>query len=504
MQGHCFFRVDALPHTGVGHLARCLALATGLRRVGMQVNFICRDGLGSLAGLVSESGFGLHLLPAVAQSIDPADSRTWLGTSAEADAKATGELIRRACGRADWLVVDHYGIDAEWESALRPRCHRLLAIDDLADRRHDCDLLLDQNLHEDDPYRSLSPRCCRLLLGPRHALLRDEFREARQRATVRDGRLRRVLVFFGSSDPTGDTAKAVQALCSLAWPVEAEIIVGAMNPDRAQIEAACARRRHLHFAFQVDDMAERLARADLAIGGAGTSAWERMAVGLPAVVVEQADNQHLNSVQLQRIGVAFNLGPSRLVDAAAIADAVRDLMEDPARLKRMSQAAGSLVDGRGVERVRRAMKGLDIQVRLATAVDSATLLAWRNNPAIRRFSHDPGLIDPVVHAAWLARTLDDPQRELLVFERNDEALGVVRFDIDGEHARVSIYLAPTQLGKGQGAAVLHAAEQWLLGRRADFDRFTAEVLDDNRASHQLFLDCGYARSAARYEKRVVP
>ena len=203
---------------------------------------------------------------------------------------------------------------------MRPRCHRLLAIDDLADRRHDCDLLLDQNLRESDPYRTLTPQRCRTLLGPRHALLRDEFRAARQGAAVRDGCLRRILVFFGGSDPTGDTMKAVQALATLP-PVQADVIVGAMNPARAAIEAACAAHAHLHFACQVQDMAGRLAAADLAIGGGGTSAWERMAVGLPALVVEQADNQHLNALQLERIGVARNLGPSRAVDAAAMAQA---------------------------------------------------------------------------------------------------------------------------------------------------------------------------------------
>lgn len=502
MQGHCVFRVDALPHTGVGHLSRCLALASGLRGAGMQVDFVCRDGERSAAWLVRESGFGLQLLPAVAQDIDPADSRTWLGTSAQADAQATADLIRSACGRADWLVVDHYAIDARWEGALRPHCQRLLAIDDLADRPHDCDLLLDQNLREDDPYRPLLPRHCRPLLGPRHALLRDEFRAAREQAAARDGRLRRILVFFGGSDPTGDTVKAVQALASLVPPVEADIIVGAMNPARAQIEATCAAHAHLHFACQVQDMAGRLARADLAIGGAGTSAWERMAVGLPALILEQAHNQHLNAVQLQCIGVARNLGPSAAVDAAAIAGAVREFREDPAQLQRMSLAAWSLVDGRGVERVCRAMAGLDIGARPATAADSAQLLAWRNDPAIRRFAHDAGLIDPAVHAAWLARTLADPQRQLLVCELRGEPLGVVRFDLGGGCALVSIYLVPAQLGKGLGPAVLYAAEQWLLGRRADFDRFTAEVLDDNRASHQLFRDCGYTRPAGRYEKRV--
>lgn len=351
----CVFRVDALPFMGVGHLSRSLALAGALRAGGMSVHFVCRDGVGSQYWLVEREGFSLHHLPAAPPPVAPKDPRQWLGVIPEEDAEATIRVIDREIGSVDWLVVDHYAIEYYWERRLRNFCKQILIIDDLADRRHDCDLLLDQSLRDGNPYIGLVPAAAKFLLGPRYALLRPEFARQRARCRVRDGQIRRIVVFFGGSDQTGDTFMALDALIRLSPPLEAEIIVGAMNSSKKAIEVACRPYPFLHFYCQVSDMATRLARADLAIGAGGTTSWERLSMGLPTLVIEQVDNQSENARQLEQYGVAIRLGRSSEVQSDHILASINTLLANPERLREKSARALDLVDGQGACRLAMVM-----------------------------------------------------------------------------------------------------------------------------------------------------
>ncbi len=351
MKRSCVIRVDSSRYIGVGHVARCLTLADALRRQGTEVHFVSREHLGSASRLIEEAGFPLHRLPPGTEREAPASHRQWLGVPWAEDARLTAAFIDQNIGVADWLVVDHYAIDAMWESSLRPYTRRIMAIDDLADHPHDCDLLLDQNLRDENPYGVLLPVHAVTLLGPTYALLRDEFREAHQSRRARSGEVNRLVVFFGGSDPSNETAKAVQALLSLGKPIEADVIVGLINPVKDQIEALCRESPHLHFHCQVSDMARFLLQSDLALGAAGVSSWERLATGLPALVVAVAENQMENMRQLDRHGLAIALGVSADVSVAGMAQAVENMLTSPERIKAMSEKALGMVDGKGVFRV---------------------------------------------------------------------------------------------------------------------------------------------------------
>jgi UDP-2,4-diacetamido-2,4,6-trideoxy-beta-L-altropyranose hydrolase len=356
MTGTCVFRVDALPFIGVGHLMRCLALADALRAYGMDVHFICRDGENSSSWLVERQGFTLHRLPPSATPSNRDDPWQWLGVSLEADIVAATEVILSTLRCADWLVVDHYAIDFAWEQRLRSVCRRILVIDDLANRQHDCDLLLDQSLRDANPYVYLTPDHAEVLLGPRYALLRSEFSKQRIQCRPREGVVNRLVVFFGGSDTTGDTLRTLEALVKLPDPIQSEIIVGGMNASRQVIEAICRPHRNLKFAYQVSDMALRFASADLAIGAAGTTSWERLSVGLPTLVIEQVDNQTENAKQLEKHGVAIRLGRSSTVRSCHILSALQALMVAPERVHQMSTKAMEMVDAQGANRIARAMR----------------------------------------------------------------------------------------------------------------------------------------------------
>ena len=194
----------------------------------------------------------------------------WLGVPWQQDATETLAALGET--QPAWLIVDHYALDLRWESILRPRVGKIMVIDDLADRPHDCELLLDQNLYQDmeTRYDPLVPATCAKLLGPKYALLRPEFAQARKNLRQRDGQVMRILVFFGGVDPTNETAKAIHALASIAdRQFAVDVVVGSGNPHKQQIENLCAEHEGFHYHCQVDNMAELMAAADLAIGAGG-------------------------------------------------------------------------------------------------------------------------------------------------------------------------------------------------------------------------------------------
>ena len=295
------FRVDAAPEIGSGHLRRCLCLADALRARGAHTRVVSRGLPPHLRALCDAGGHEVRELheadgPGSGADIEPAAGgpahARWLGTSQGADAAATRAVLAGASW--DWLVVDHYGLDARWESALRPAAGRILAIDDLADRAHDCDVLLDQNLHVEPEarYAGKVPEASRLLLGPRFALLRPEFARARARVAERTGPVQRVLVAFGGADAANHTTAALQALAAAAGSTRpaVDVVVPAGHPHVAAIDAAC-RRDGFDCHVQSDRMADLMAAADVSVGAAGTMLWERCSVGLPALALAVAANQ---------------------------------------------------------------------------------------------------------------------------------------------------------------------------------------------------------------------
>lgn len=344
------FRTDASVEIGSGHLMRCLTLADQLREEGAEAAFICRDLPGGMFDLLQARGYRFARLPAA-----EAGKVTPLLDAGETIA-AAGELFPE---RADWLVVDHYGMDAAWECSLRPHVRRIMAIDDLANRPHDCDLLLDQNYYRDMErrYRGLVPEHCVTLLGPAYVLLRPEFAEARKKLRTRGGNVRRILVFFGGSDPTNQTGKALEAMKLVSRPeIAVDVVVGAANPHRETIRATCEELPNTAFHCQVSNMAELIAAADIAIGAGGATTWERCSLGLPTLTVVLADNQLQTTVDIGQLGAIIFLGWADQLTASDLADATKRLIQQPDQLKNLSERAGSIMmNWQGAEAVTAAM-----------------------------------------------------------------------------------------------------------------------------------------------------
>lgn len=346
-------RTDASPATGIGHFMRCLTLADAVAARGGQVRFVSQTLVEPLPAMLARRGYELTSIPAEENAAGDGDlpHSAWLQGTMAADARATLSALD---GRSwDWLVVDHYALDARWEKAVRPAAARILAIDDLADRQHDCDVLLDQNLHATSPgrYQDKLPAACALLAGPDYALLREEFVLWRDRRHPADGRIRQIFVFLGGIDAEDLTGRALAGLATLApQDFNVKVVIGGANPHHANLAAGCERYGYeLH--VQSERMAELMAESDLAIGAAGTSSWERCCLGLPALLVSLADNQLPIARSVAERGAGLYLGSHAEVTAATIGAAVDSLRREPARLAAMARTAAALVDGQGVQRV---------------------------------------------------------------------------------------------------------------------------------------------------------
>ena len=348
-------RADASAQIGTGHIMRCIALADELRIQGAEVSFVCREHAGHLIQLIEQKGYPVERL----QNPDKEYSATsediahaaWLGVSWEQDAAETIAALGKA--RPDWLIIDNYSIDSRWEDELRPHADKTMVIDDLADRLHDCDLLLDQNLYQamETRYDNLVPDKCKRLLGPKYALLRPEFTVARKNLRQRDGQVRRVLVFFGGVDATNETLKTLLAIQHLNRPdLLIDVVIGAQNPHRGKLESMTSSLEGVTTHFQVTNMAELIARADLYVGAAGTTTWERCCLGLPSLVITVAANQVHATRYLDSLGVLAYLGESGTVDRERLSTAIEACMMSKQRLKAQSEDGQELVDGFGASR----------------------------------------------------------------------------------------------------------------------------------------------------------
>lgn len=366
------FRADASLEIGTGHVMRCLTLAEALKAKGAECHFLCREHLGHLSDAIEARGFPVYRLPmsdaepfgVAAHEAGELAHAAWLGASWQQDAAASRPLLKQLS--PDWLVVDHYALDARWEAAVLPGPKtRLLVIDDLADRPHRADLLLDQNLgRKAEDYTSLVPAHCRVLVGPQHALLRPEFAELRDVSLARrqHGSLKRLLITLGGVDKDNATGRVLEALkgCELPADLEITVVMGAAAPWQDAVRAQAAELPWAtEVVVNVSDMGQRMAEADLAIGAAGSTSWERCCLGLPTLILVLADNQQPIAQRLHEAGAALSLGSiGSSTWKSQLKDNIAKIVRDVSHRQALSHTAAIVTNGMGAS----ALAGLMTKV----------------------------------------------------------------------------------------------------------------------------------------------
>lgn len=348
------FRADASLEIGTGHVMRCLTLACALRERGHDCLFISREHPGNLLKLISEQGFAVHALPVGSELDSELAHAQWLGTSQADDALACKGLLASWC--PDWLVVDHYALDYRWEVSVRPVGCRVLVIDDLADRQHSCDVLLDQTFGRSTAaYASKAPQGATLLCGAQYALLRSEFLAWRAYSLERRSsvRLKNVLISMGGVDKDNAAGKVLDALRSCPLPRDCKITV-VMGRTAPWLPAVEEKSHQMPWPtlvkIDVCNMAEIMAESDLAIGAAGATIWERSCLGLPTIMMILADNQRYAARVLEEAEAARVLTLSEGLAASLVAE-ISHINACPDILSRLSSNSSMIVDGQGCQRV---------------------------------------------------------------------------------------------------------------------------------------------------------
>ena len=318
------FRLDAGAEIGLGHLMRCLAIADRLKTAGAECHFLCHQ-------------LPAHLLPLL-------HSHQHHALCGLDDAGPLPTL------RPKWLVCDHYQIDRQIEQTLAIHCGQLLVIDDLADRPHHGQLLLDQGpLRSAADYQPLTPADCRLLLGTNYALLRPAYR---QLARPHASQWQRGLVCFGGADPAGACLVTLNSLAKLPWArtISWTLVAGGANPFWPELEQRVAELADLDLVLlrQSDQMADLMSRHDFAIGAAGGMTWERACLGMPTLAVPIVDNQQFNDEVIARFQLAERLTLRELAEPERLLQTLHRLEQQSDDYRRRGQQQ---VDGLGLDRL---------------------------------------------------------------------------------------------------------------------------------------------------------
>lgn len=460
---------------------RCATLASALRHRGVSCAFLGESlDLGALQYLESMG------LPVVA--------RTQLGESSQ------GTFPRKLA----WLVVDDYSADSEQESAFRAYANRIMVIDDVPDREHDCDILLNQNAGVSvRSYEALVPATCELMVGTRYCLIRPEFEAVGASRLQFDDPPSRLLVSLGGGAVAPQTADVLEALAPTLSTMHVVTVLLAEGVDaRPRVERLASSMPNVRLCGLVSNMADAMRAADLMVGAGGTSLWERCAAALPSVTVTLADNQLTSTEAAGRAGATLLGGDTRSIDSEKLQRALGDLVSDTATRMRVANCARALVDGKGAGRVTAAMLSLKAgrySLRPVGADDAEMLRNWRNADAVRFNMKTTDLISSRDHSAWLAERLEDPCSRLLVFE-DEVPRGFVNVRrITSDLAEWGFYLGPEHQGWGLGPKL-----GWLCMHYC-FDEMgcsglRAEVLANNARSLSLHHALGFEQSECDGER----
>jgi UDP-2,4-diacetamido-2,4,6-trideoxy-beta-L-altropyranose hydrolase len=470
------FRADASTQIGGGHIRRCLVLADALRAVGWDCTFATASGSTSIVPQLLQSKHEYV-------EVDTDDSDTLIS-----------QVGRHGY---DLLVVDHYGLDAAFERSCCKWAKRVLVIDDLANRPHDCDVLLDPTLgRAAGDYALLLARETVLLLGPNYALLEPRFFIQRLAMELQRPSVQELFVSFGMVDTFDLSGWAIEAAQAAGLRVSINIAVGSASPNVGALRAAAARAaRKIHIEIDSDNIAPMMATADVAVGAGGGTSWERCCLGLPSLIITVADNQHEGAIALDRAGAARHLGPVKSVSVNRMAAEIARLADDHSGRVAMQASAFAVTDGLGAARVVstlddriNAKDGGAVTLRPVAVEDCEIMFAWQSAPGARRYSRNPQGPAHDEHQKWFHSKLADPRCVLNIVQHAGRPVGVLRYDWRKSERRfeVSILIASEHQGRGIGLAALKSGRRLL--RKFDI---IAEVDPANTASAVLFGRAGF-------------
>ncbi len=472
--GTLILRADASIAMGTGHAMRCLALAQAWQDEGGRGVFAMAEGTPAIAERLEAEGMDVVTIKA--------------SPGSEQDAEQLVGLARER--HASWVVVDGYQFKLDYQHALKTAGLKVLVVDDGGEAgAYLADLVLDQNVNASESMYQNRQAYTQLLLGPRYAMLRREFNSWRGLKREIASVSRKVLVTTGGSDPDNITLRIIHAFRLLAGEnLEVTVVLGGSNPHSDGIEEQALQSDGVtRLLRNASNMPELMADADLAISAAGTTCGEMCLLGLPAVLIDVAENQTPIARELDRLGIAIHAGNGRNVTPETIVARLRSLLASPERRSVMSARGRKLVDGLGAARVISAMQSANLGLRRVDETDCRLLWEWANEPEVRSASFSSIPIPWEEHQAWFSKKLDDEKVLMLIAtDENGSPVGQVRFDrTNGREADIDISIIAERRGSGLGACLIERAVQTAF-EETDLVRVHGFVKPGNQASARAF------------------
>jgi UDP-2,4-diacetamido-2,4,6-trideoxy-beta-L-altropyranose hydrolase len=478
--GTVIFRADASVAMGTGHAMRCVALAQAWQDEGGECIFAMAGGNPSLEERVRSEG--IEIVTIVASAGTPQDAAQFV------------ELAGKYHAR--WVVVDGYQFDIKYQRTLKDAGLKLLLVDDNGHAgAYVADIVLDQNAQASESSYLHREPYTRLLLGSRYAMLRREFKAWREWKRQIASVGRKVLVTLGGADADNITVQVIRALHVLSGEnLEATIVVGGSNPQGGSLEEEVQRAGGaIRLLRNVLNMPELMAEADVAISAAGITCWEVCLLGLPALLIDVAENQTPVAQELERQGIAAYAGHGKDVRPESLAALLKSLLVSQERRAAMSERARRLVDGFGAERVALIMNATGLSLRRAQTGDCKLLWEWANDPEVRANSFSGDFISWERHQEWFGAKLADPNCVLyLALDIHNRPVGQVRYDVAESHALISVSLAAEFRNKAYGGRLLVLAVEELF-RSTGATVIDAYVKPTNETSLRVFTRAGFRR-----------
>ncbi len=495
------FRVDASLEIGSGHVMRCLALADIFQENGAKVQFICRKYKGNLISKIISKGF-------IVLELDDSNSSKcdhklfhshWLGASQKKDSEDCLSFLKQES--VSWLIIDHYGIDEDWQTYLKGNYQKLMVIDDLADRRHQCDLLLDQTFgRQKIDYKNLVPETSNLILGSKYALLRPEFKTWREYSLDRRKApsLRELLINMGGMDNQNVTKIVLEEIsrCNLPKDINITIIMGALSPHLKSIKILAKNLCYrASVKVEVSNLAEIMANSDIAIGASGSSTWERCCLGLPTIQFISAENQ---------IFLAEALSNQHIIKLANNTSELKKLLESASDwITSISSSAKSICSGQGIYKIFNKMSNLEIilnkfgKVKLENYVNSskknmALTLSMRNHSKVRKFMFNTQEISKESHINFIQTLAERADIRYFLVKQNQQVIGSINFSQINAHKSVEfgIYTNPFEENNNAGR-ILEAAASYYGFNELGVKKITLKVLASNDRAVNFYKKSGF-------------
>ena len=482
-------RADVTAQIGAGHIMRCFALAQSWVKRGGKAVFLSHCESEALQKHITAEGFDFIFLDK--PHPDPFDIDFTMST--------LSKIKTQNATHKDWLAVDGYHFDANYQKSIKEVGYKLLWIDDYGHADHYwADLILNQNISADQSFYINREPYTQLLLGTRYILLRREFKHWQGWHREIPPIARKVLVTLGGGNPDNVTLKVIKAIKEINAPgLEARVISGPVDPHLETLRMEIGTDTTFQLLTNVTNMPELMAWADVAVAAGGSTMWEFAFMGLPSIIMILADNQCAVAETLHDYGIAINIGWHKDISIVDIAKSLSGLMKNDAKRKEMVKIGKMCVDGEGSERIVNAMHCEDLLLRKATIEDCQLLWKWANDLDVRQSAFRSDFIALDEHERWfLDKLIDYNCIQFVAYDRCNRAIGQVRFDVRDDKADVDVSVNKDNRGTGYGACLISKGIDALV-QQVKINTFNAYIKSDNQASIRSFEQAGFKHQGTR-------